>query len=174
VQGLAIQSGGAMRIESELGAGTRVTVLLPRPGHEERQATPSTAPPSLAPTAMGLTVLIVDDDPLVSMGTLASLEDMGHTVYEASNGKDALQALATQPGIQLVITDHAMPGMTGVELARRIQEEHPHLPVILATGYAELLPGEADELPRLSKPYGTDELARAVASAIRGRPGARA
>lgn len=108
---------------------------------------------------------MVDDDPLVAAGTAAMLEDLGHSVVEANSAAAALEILEHDRSIHLVITDHAMPGMTGLELARRLRERRPDLGLVLATGYADL-PAEDTaglKLPRLSKPFGQDELARMVA-----------
>ena len=94
------------------------------------------------------------------------LEDLGHMVVEANSGEEALDLLAADRRIALVVTDHAMPGMTGAELARRIRAMSPDLPIVLATGYADLPTGETDTLalPRLAKPYRQDDLAQAIAS----------
>jgi CheY-like chemotaxis protein len=116
-----------------------------------------------------LTVLAVDDDALVLMNTVAMLEDLGHTAFEATASRQALEILRANEGIDLVITDHAMPGMTGSALAEAIKAEWPDLPVVLATGYAELPDGSGAGLPRLSKPFFQADLARAVASATTGR-----
>ena len=80
-------------------------------------------------------ILAVDDDALVLLNTAAMLEDLGHTVLEAASGKDALEILRREPRIDLVITDQAMPHMTGSDLAAAIRAEKPDLPIILATGY---------------------------------------
>jgi CheY-like chemotaxis protein len=108
------------------------------------------------------TVLLVDDDPLVLASTRAMLEDLGHVVLEASSGPQALELLRAGRAADLVITDYAMPGMTGVQLATAIRQLRPGLPVLLATGYAEV-PGEGDAaLPRLEKPFDAEALARAT------------
>ena len=114
-----------------------------------------------------LTILAVDDDALVLANTRAMLEDLGHTVVMAYSGEQALEQLERTSAIDLVITDHAMPKMTGSELAKRILARRPDLPIILATGYAELPIGADASLPRLSKPYRQDALAHAVANAVR-------
>ncbi len=115
-------------------------------------------------------MLVVDDDPIVLAGTAAMLEDLGHVATEASSAESALRVLLSATGFDLVITDHAMPGMTGTELAARIRCSWPKLPVVIATGYAEL-PGEGDPgLPRLSKPYRQQELAALVARLIGQAP----
>ena len=105
-------------------------------------------------------------DPLVALNTSALLEELGHTVYSAPSASHALEILQRERKIDLVITDQLMPGMTGSELASRIRAENALMPIILATGYAELSPGEAQGLPRLAKPFSQRELAEAIARAV--------
>ena len=112
------------------------------------------------------TVLAVDDDLLVLMNTSFMLEDQGHTVLTASSGRRALEILQAGQRVDLVIADQAMPGMTGSELSREIAALWPDLPVILATGYAEL-PASAQPKVKLAKPFGPEELARAIGHAER-------
>ena len=81
------------------------------------------------PAASPITILAVDDDPLVLANTAALAEDLGHTVIKAASGQDALDLLSDCPGLDLVITDQAMPGMTGVQLAEELQSLRPGLPV---------------------------------------------
>ncbi|MBI0536618.1 PAS domain-containing hybrid sensor histidine kinase/response regulator [Roseomonas sp. KE2513] len=165
VHGLCAQSGGALRLVSAPGQGTTAEIWLPRaePGSEAAPA-PVALLPAL-PAARRLSVLLVDDDPLVLASNAALLADLGHTAREVESAAAALEALAAGPLPDLVITDHAMPGMTGAELAARLAALHPGLPVILATGYADLTAGEAPEVPRLDKPFGRDALAAALAAA---------
>ena len=101
--------------------------------------------------------------------TRAMLEDLGHTVIAASSARQALDELARTPGIDLVITDHAMPQMTGSDLARAVGQRRPGLPIVLATGYADLPGGVDARLPRLSKPYRQEALAEVIEEAL-GRP----
>jgi CheY-like chemotaxis protein len=108
----------------------------------------------------------VDDDALVLLNTAAMLEDLGHTVLEASSGKSALEILRREGNIDLVITDQAMPHMTGSDLAAAIRLERPGLPIILATGFAELPPGADEALPKLSKPFLQQQLADAIAKTV--------
>ncbi len=115
----------------------------------------------------GLQTLPFRDDPLVLMNTTAMLEDLGHTVIDAMSGMEALEKLEGAGQVDLVITDHAMPSMTGSQLAQQIRARWPDLPVVLATGYAELPPGGNDALPRLSKPFSQAELAKIVESSVR-------
>src|SRR5690606_23934573 len=103
-------------------------------------------------------ILVVDDDALIAMNTVSMVEDLGHTVLEAYSGKQALEILEGDARIDALITDYAMPGMTGVELAHRARELRPGLPILLATGYAELPDGTLD-LPRLGKPFQQRDLA---------------
>jgi CheY-like chemotaxis protein len=113
-----------------------------------------------------LRVLAVDDDSLVLFNTIAMLEDMGHVALEAASGAQAL-ALLRREAIDLVITDQSMPQMTGLQLVEAIQAEWPGLPVILATGYAEIPGGVQVTAPKLSKPFTEQELAQALMSARR-------
>lgn len=107
-------------------------------------------------------VLVVDDDPLVSMGTVAMLEDLGYRTIEVSSGRKALTVLDSGAPVDIVITDQAMPGMTGIELVAKIREQRPDMPIILATGWADLPENAMPDLFRLSKPYRQEELARAI------------
>jgi PAS domain S-box-containing protein len=162
VHGLAQQSGGCFQIHSRLGEGTTVEVWLPVADLEgEPLAAAPTAREADGIEARSLVVLVVDDDNLVRINTVAMLEDLGHRVFSASGASDALAMLRRKP-VDLVITDFAMPQMTGVELADSIAAQHPGTPVILATGYAELPQGAATQLPRLAKPFLQADLARAI------------
>jgi CheY-like chemotaxis protein len=102
------------------------------------------------------------------MNTTLMLEELGHTVFEATSAKQALDILRREPEVDLVITDHAMPHMTGVQLAATIRKERPSLPIILATGYAELPPGAETDLPKLAKPFRQQDLMQAVAAVFPG------
>jgi signal transduction histidine kinase len=175
VHGLAAQSGGAMTVASEVGKGASITLWLPQAKRTEEaglvvDVAVHRDAPLLASAMAELTVLVVDDDPLVSTGTAAMLEDLGHRVIEASSGAQALETLDEhRSSISLVLTDYAMPGMTGLDLVRRIQDRYPGLSVILATGYAEIPDGGGPQIPRLAKPFGQGELVAAIASALRPR-----
>ena len=165
VHGVAAQSGGVMRIASQTGAGTTVELWLPV------SETGLVADASPAITLYGnagrpCRVLVVDDDPLVVASTAAMLEDVGHVVIEALSAARALEMLRQDASVDVVVTDHAMPGMTGAELARQIKQNWPALPVILATGYAELPNREDPGIPRLSKPYRQEELSTQIANVV--------
>ena len=160
VQGVAAQSKGALRLSSRPGDGTTAELWLPRAkGLPATIALPAAAPPQqLRPC----TILLVDDDALISMATSEMLKDLGHRVIEAPSGSKALEILRTGTAVDVVITDQAMPGMTGTQLAAEIRAAWPGLPVIIATGYAELPEDRDRKLPRLDKPYGQDDLAAAI------------
>ncbi|MGE7367499.1 ATP-binding protein [Neorhizobium sp. NPDC001467] len=166
VQGLIEQSGGALNIESSPGKGT--TIFLWLPVATEGQASAEPEAPTIVPEepTRPLTILAVDDDPLVLMNTTLMLEDLGHTVIEAYSAADALSVIGRGEALDLVITDHSMPQMTGSELAREISRQHPDLPVILATGYAELPAGSDQHLPRLAKPFTQAQLKEIVGTVL--------
>lgn len=166
VQGFAEQSGGRLRLKSKKDAGTTAELWLPATDAVEKPKPDEALMPSTASGHHELVVLAVDDDVLVRMGTAAMLEDLGHTVREANSGEEALKILAQGTKIDLVVTDQAMPRMTGVQLAEAILAGQPDLPIILATGYAELPIGLASKLPRLSKPFTQEQLANALNEAI--------
>jgi signal transduction histidine kinase len=167
VDGVAAQSGGAMRLTSRQGVGTTVELWLPV--GEVAAVAESSLPGALFDdAAVPCRVLVVDDDPLIASSTAAMLEDLGHVVIEAPSGARALDMLRLGAKVDVVVTDHAMPGMTGSELARQIRQHWPSLPIILATGYAELPNGEDPGLPRLAKPYLQSELAAQVTKALAG------
>jgi len=165
VHGFTAQSGGAMRIRSQPGEGTTVTMWLPR---ARRGAKAASAETQIGRTkeARSLRVLLVDDDILVSMGAADMLLDLGHSVTEAQSGAHALKLLETDSPFDVVVTDYAMPGMNGFELAQRIKEKNPKLPIILATGYAELPALRPIEFGHLSKPYTSKDLASALEKAV--------
>jgi signal transduction histidine kinase len=168
VHGLATQSGGRLLLHSRKGEGTTVELLLPVAATAEATASPSASAKATAGRA-ACTVLAVDDDGLVLTGTVAMLEDLGHRVIAASSGDEALDLVRTNDAIDVVVTDHAMPGLTGVQFAAEIKTFRPSLPVILATGYAQLTEGALPDLPRLIKPFTQDQLADAVQKAIRSK-----
>ncbi|HZF76261.1 MAG TPA: response regulator [Acetobacteraceae bacterium] len=171
VHGLATQSGGRLALRSASGAGTVAELWLPR-----AEASPSPPPAVQAPASgpgRSLTVLVVDDDPLVLASTAALLEEVGHRTVEAEDGARALERVRAGALVDLVITDYGMPGMTGVEFAEELRRLRPGLPVLLATGYGELPAVDAAGLARLSKPFGQAALAAAVEAVLGRAEGAR-
>ena len=101
------------------------------------------------------------------MNTAYMLIDLGHSVLESPSGAHALRLLESDRQFDIVITDYAMPGMTGLDLATKIKQLQPKLPVVIATGYAELPPHATLGFPRLNKPYTQQQLAEAVETASR-------
>lgn len=166
VQGLAGQSGGRLVLKSRLGEGTTAELWFPVT-EAEKLFEPSELP--LAEAVIGLRplrILAVDDDGLVLMNTALMLEDLGHTVFEATAGADALDILRRE-SVDLVISDHAMPRMTGSQLAAAIRREWADIPIILATGFAEIPEGAGiADVPRLGKPFSQAQLAEAIGRAV--------
>jgi PAS domain S-box-containing protein len=155
VHGLAVQLGGALQLSSSVGKGTTATLVLPVATVAPEVEAPAPAPQKKRRSAV---ILFVDDDPLIAMSTTEMLEDLGHRVIGANSGLHALDILKSAQKIDLMMTDHVMPGMTGIELAAASREVRPSLPILLATGYAELPEGAQVDLPRLAKPYHQDQL----------------
>ena len=117
-----------------------------------------------SPKGAGVTILVVDDDALITLNTVDQLSELGHQAVEAFSAAEALSILEKRDDIEALITDYSMPGMNGVQLALAARAIRPGLPILLATGYAELPDGEASDLPRLEKPFQQDELGRRIAS----------
>ena len=162
VEGLTAQLGGSMHIDSLPGGGTTVTLCLP----VARRASAPSAPRVALPEAQQRgRILVVDDEPLVRLGTAEMLRDEGYEVEEADSAEAAL-ALGPFDRFDCVVTDYLMPGLNGVELARRLQATRPVLPILLLSGYADLEAFSA--LPYLSKPCFGDELTRAIGALMVG------
>jgi len=164
VHGLAAQSGGALKIRSEVGRGTTAELWFPVAAGQAEA--PDVADGRLPLQPRRASILIVDDENLVRSATAAMLREMGHSVIEAATGSAALDRLNSGEHIDLLITDYLMPGIRGSELAEDACNIRPGLPVLLLTGYANLAKGEAARLPRLAKPFREADLARAVASLL--------
>jgi CheY-like chemotaxis protein len=160
VHGLAAQLGGALSLRSTPGCGTCVELWLPV--SSEPIEVSGTHPASATDAQARRRVLLVDDEELVRMSTAAMLVDLGYDVVEASSGEEALQIVMGETPPELLLTDHLMPGMSGVELARKAQARMPALPILIISGYAEV-EGLAPELPRLTKPFRNSELAACLA-----------
>ena len=169
VHGFAQQCGGSLTIASEPAMGTAVTLWLPIAQDDAALSAEPANRDDWPEQDRPLVILAVDDDNLVLMNTAGMLEELGHTVFQASSAQDALGILE-RGAIDLVVTDHAMPGMTGAQLADAIEQRHPGLPVIIITGFAEL-PPHATGRPRLDKPFRQADLAHVVASAGRSGSG---
>jgi CheY-like chemotaxis protein len=167
VQGFAQQCGGALLLKSKPGEGTTAEIWLRTSAEVEPKPLDPAA--DILPDIGRLRILAVDDDALVLTNTAEMLEELGHEVFQAGSGAQALRVLAEQPGFDIVLTDYAMPAMTGAQLADAIEKDRPGLPVLMVSGYAELPPGAVAHLPKLAKPFREDELARALADATAKR-----
>ncbi|HEY2133499.1 MAG TPA: response regulator [Acetobacteraceae bacterium] len=166
VFGLARQSGGGVELESELGVGTSVRVLLPRttgePDHSLAQL------PGIPAQDVHSTVLLVDDDEAVRSTTGMILEAMGYSVVEAESGREALKRLDGDPMIDILLTDVAMPGMNGPELARQVRQLRPVMPIVFFSGYADpdAVAGDAIRQRMVRKPFRAAELAAQIEAAL--------
>ena len=160
VHGLAAQLGGGLTIESKPGAGTTINLWLPvsmEASSAERE------PVAVTDMTYVGTVLLVDDEELVRVSTGHMLADLGYEVVEASSAEEALAGIRQGLNFDLVVTDHLMPGMSGLQLARELKVSFPHVPVLIASGYAEE-EGIDPDLPRLTKPFRRAELAESLAT----------
>jgi signal transduction histidine kinase len=168
VHGLAAQSGGALVLVSAPGEGTQARIWLPAtervgaatadPVREAAPATPAALPPRR--------ILVVDDDPLVLASVADMLLDLGHAVTAASSGADALARLEAGLSVDIVLSDLAMPGMTGIELAECLRRRDPGTRVLLMTGFGDV----AGRFPRLAKPFTESALVRALAELEGAQP----
>jgi signal transduction histidine kinase/CheY-like chemotaxis protein len=172
VHGFAKQSGGSVRVDSEVGRGTTIELLLPRsntiPSAGERHLVDLHVEPRRRPAAGS--VLLVEDDDEVAALVCEMLDQLGYTVTRVASAAAALGALADGRGIDVMFSDIMMPGgMNGVELAREVRSRKPGLPVLLTSGYAGAAraQAEAEGMPILAKPYGIDELASSLNEARR-------
>jgi CheY-like chemotaxis protein len=148
-----------LRLASQPG-GRTLAAPGPRPA---LPATHAAAPARAAPQVrVSCTILLVDDDALISMATCEMLKDLGHQAIEAPSGSKALEILRAGTPIDIVVSDEAMPGMRGTRLAVEIGASWPEVPVILATGYAELPKHSQLKLPLLRKPYAQEDLAAVI------------
>jgi signal transduction histidine kinase/ActR/RegA family two-component response regulator len=167
VLGFAKQSGGGVRIESRMGAGTAVHIYLPRAQGQREEARPAAVPREAARAAHGATILLVDDDNAVREVTRAMLHELGYRVLESGSGGAALEVLAREPNVALLMVDFAMPGMNGAELARQVQAKRPTLPVLFVTGFADRTAlAHVNEAHIIRKPLAEDELANKVRLAL--------
>lgn len=164
VDGLAAQSGGRLLVKSVKGEGTTVEIWLPADEEVGAYGTRAEETENVQEHSKSrkLRVLAVDDDALVLLNTTAMIEDLGHESVEATSGKQALALMEAGENIDLIVTDQAMPGMTGVQLVESVRAFKPSIPVVLATGYAELPAQAPQPLVKLSKPFGLDELSVAI------------
>jgi PAS domain S-box-containing protein len=164
VHGLASQLGGALTIESRPGAGTQVSIWLPESEAPITRFGEADEPQTN--TAGAGDILLVDDEEFIRLSTAIMLTELGFKVHEAQSAEAALQALDAGLKPDLLITDHLMPGMTGVELARELRTRRPDAKVLIVSGFADV-DGIDPCIPRLTKPFLQSELAAAMAELIR-------
>jgi PAS domain S-box-containing protein len=157
--GLASQLGGALRISSEPGLGTEIEFWIPASSEAIPRRTE--APPKAQRTGPVGTALLVDDEEFVRLSTADMLGEMGFAVFEASSAQEALMAIEGGLKIDVLVTDHLMPGPTGVDLIAELRRRWPSLPVLIISGFAEA-EGIPPDLPRLTKPFRQEELAGAL------------
>ena len=163
IHGLASQLKGELRLSSAVGVGTTAELWIPMSSSTTFQT--ETIEPATAASQVPsgpLRILLVDDDALIAMSSSDMLMDLGHDVVEAHSGKEALKSLGEGAVFDLLITDYSMPGMTGGELAKAARALIPNLPILIASGYAELPAGVDLEVARLGKPYTQDQLATEI------------
>ena len=159
VHGFAHQAGGTVKVASELGRGTRITILLPR----QETASMAAAAVSIADINGSGTVLLVEDNPDVATVSASLLEQLGYTVRRVANAEAALREIELD-AIDLVFSDIVMPGkMDGLGLARHLRAIRPDLPVLLTSGYSDAALNVRGDFPILRKPYEIHELSRAIA-----------
>jgi CheY-like chemotaxis protein len=168
VYGMARQSGGAARIESAPGKGTAVKLLFRKADEPVSEAAAAAEEPTSAAVPLApLSVLVIDDDPDVRAFIVATLEEQGYRVHEASGGREGLAQLERETP-DLVVLDFIMPGLSGADVARQIRAKHPRQPILFVSGYSETdaVKRTAPDAPLLAKPFRAEALQKAVRGAL--------
>jgi signal transduction histidine kinase/ActR/RegA family two-component response regulator len=167
VYGFARQSNGAFRLRSRLGEGTDAEIWLPRAARKDAKIA-RTKPAAEIPQVRPLHILVVDDHAEVRSATVGMLEELGHVVKEAPQGREALTVLNGNGECDLLITDYAMPNMSGAELVREALKLKPELKSMIMTGYADndTLAANLDNTAILTKPFSLERLAEAISSVV--------
>jgi signal transduction histidine kinase/CheY-like chemotaxis protein len=160
VHGLTAQLGGELTIESAPGQGTAIHLWLPMTESAPDQVA-AIAEIELTRVDRG-TAMVVDDEDLVRASTAHMLSELGYRVIEAESAEEALHLLESAGEIELLVTDHLMPGITGIDLAARVRSQRPDMHVLVVSGYAESK-GISPDTPRLTKPFKQSDLARSLA-----------
>ena len=169
--GFAKQSGGEILVTSVLGEGAVFTIYLPQAVAPVGQADISASKPEATANDRGHRILVVEDNEEVGRFSTELLQDMGYSTRRADNARQALALIeADQWAFDLVFSDVIMPGMNGVELAAIIRERHPHLPVVLTSGYSSVLADNAHQgFELIQKPYSVEALTRMLRKVISER-----
>jgi signal transduction histidine kinase/CheY-like chemotaxis protein len=162
VHGLAGQLGGMVEIDSAVGRGTSIRLWLPVESAPSAKVDPP--PVEMGGAARSGKVLLVDDNDLVRNSTREMLMDMGYEVVDTDRAESALEMIESGDRPDILITDHIMPGMTGVELALRLRADHPDIALLIISGYegVDLI---APDITRLSKPFRHNHLQACIAAA---------
>ena len=168
VHGLAAQLGGMLNLTSSPETGTTAEIWLPEAG--EAAAAEDLESRPLVRAQRQATILLVDDEELVRMGTGEMLSDLGYKVMEATSAAEALRLLRSGEAPDLMITDYLMPGMNGAELIEHARPLLPSMKVMLITGYSNVAEGPAASVPRLAKPFRQADLAEMVAQLLIPEP----
>ncbi len=167
VYGFAAQSGGDVTIDSVVGEGTTVTLILPC--SEDAVAVPATAVGRVQASGITGRILVVDDNEEVGAFAEALLGELGHKVLRAHSGEEAL-ILAGEHELDAVFTDVVMPGMSGLELADQLRARRPDLPIVLTTGFSDrIATSGTGGLPVVYKPYRLETIATALDEAMSAR-----
>ena len=170
--GFAKQSGGEIVAASALGEGSTFTIYLPQAEAPSGHADIASAHLEATASGRGHRILVVEDNEEVGRFSTELLQDLGYATRRADNAKQALALIAADRwAFDLVFSDVIMPGMNGVELATIIRAQHPHLPVVLTSGYSSVLAENAHHgFEVIQKPYSIEALSRALRKAILERP----
>lgn len=168
VYGFVRQSGGRVSVYSEEGVGTTIKLYLPR--HDAELVKPPSRNPTAAPSGLGETVLVVEDDDQVRLLVVEVLSELGYKVVEVAEANSAIEVLQSGADIDLLITDVGLPGLNGRQLADMAREHRPCLPVLFVTGYAESAARRSEFLgpgmDMISKPFAVEVLASKIREAI--------
>ncbi|GGB36219.1 histidine kinase [Sphingomonas metalli] len=162
VHGLASQLGGALTIQSRIGIGTNVELWLPESATSVARVEDDRAA-AAQPDVRGV-ALIVDDEDLVRMTTADMLADLGYSVVEAASAEEAMRLMVAGRHVDILVTDHLMPGITGADLIRWARNDRPEIQALLVSGYAEQ-EAIGSDIPRLAKPFRKADLAGALSRA---------
>lgn len=166
VFGFAAQSGGEVRVESELNVGTAFTLYLPKVA-APADASGKVTDAIVSHKAPNGCVLVVEDNAHVGEFATQLLADLGYETVWAPDAQSALKLIEEGQAVDVMFTDVVMPGMSGVDLAKEFERLRPGVPVVLASGYSHILAEEgAHGFPLLQKPYSVEALSKAILAAM--------